>query len=188
MSCVPNLHKYSNKTVYRFALDSHAGIFPLPVRMSKIEILVGYVITARMRHFSVHYRDFPVVAVVHKYADYGNHRVKRPAFDIFSSQTSYKRPVDKSHTAYIVENNPDVNAVARFFFKNSLYSVPNSCVFDGVILHKNVLFRHFHVVKQTLERVASIAEIFYGGIFIHREICKFLQIIRLSVKVVIFCV
>ena len=148
---VPHFQKHSRQAFHCVPFQSHAGVFPIPVRVFEIEIFVCQIVSARKTDLAVNHGDFAVVAVVHKQVEKGNDRVENPAGNADFFHPPDKSGVDKADTADVVIQNPHFHPGARFFCKNRLQAGKGLRLLNGMILQKNKTFRFFQIPQLRLK-------------------------------------
>ena len=138
---VPHLQEQGCEITHGISGNLHAGIFPIPIWMGDVKILVRQIVTSGEAHLSVDDGDFAVIPVVQEQVHQRNNRIEHSALNAQRSHLPNELIVDKGDAAHVIVEDSNIQTFLSFF-RQYLFNFPEGFqILDGVIFHKDELLR-----------------------------------------------
>ena len=109
--------------------------------MRQVKVLVCQIVTAGKAHLTINDGNLPVIPVVHKNIEYRHQGIEYPALDAQLFHSFDKSQADEAHAAHVVVQQPHFHPLPDLLHQNLLQAVEGLGVLDGVVLHKDKVFR-----------------------------------------------
>ena len=137
--------------------------------MRQVKVLVCQIVTAGKAHLTINDGNLPVIPVVHKNIEYRHQGIEYPALDAQLFHSFDKSRADEAHAAHVVVQQPHFHPLPDLLHQNLLQAVEGLGVLNGVVLHKDKVFRLPQGLLLGFQPLFRRGIILYIGILIGRK-------------------
>ena len=148
---IPHLKECYCQGTDSLALQTDTCILPLSIRMCKIKIFIGKVVTASKSHFSIDHCDLAVIPVIQKHIQPRSKGIEHSAVNSHFFHFLNEVCIDKTNGTHIIIKYSDFHSRLYTIFQNPLNFMPGLRILDGMIFHKNKLLCLCQICQLSLQ-------------------------------------